>query len=153
MRIFGIMALGAALSGCGAQTPIVSSNATEASPKPAKEYLPARQLLAAEKKIIRAAVANNMKDPDSVQIKWTLIRPNVLPDELVTYCVAYNARNSYGGYTGFHPLLVGVIMKGGKATVAQMITTPGHSQDISDGAALQVCRSEGLDPFAAVAGT
>lgn len=91
-----------------------------------------------------------MKDPGSVQVKWTLVRPNVAPDEVVTYCTTYNAKNSYGGYTGFHPVLLGLVMKNGKVAVAQMITTPGHDQEISDGAALEVCRKDGLDPFASV---
>lgn len=127
---------------------LISGHLTAAVAQQAqKQYLPERPPTAVEKKAIQAAVADKMKDPGSVQIKWTQIRPNAADGGVTTYCATYNAKNGYGGYMGFHPLLVGIILKNGSPPEAQMITTPGHTQDVSDGAALQVCRARGLDPY------
>lgn len=50
----------------------------------------------------RAAIAIKLKDPDSLQIK-NVVAKGVSPDPAKwSICGEYNARNSFGGYVGFH---------------------------------------------------
>lgn len=64
------------------------------------EKLVTRELTPDEKSAIATIVADSMKDPDSTRIKWM---PVVLRrrDGITDYCGLVNARNSYGGYTGY----------------------------------------------------
>jgi len=66
----------------------------------------AATLTAAQKKIIAEAVKSKLKDPDSAQFQWPdLVEPSN-GDDNVAYCGQVNAKNSYGGYTGFIPFSV-----------------------------------------------
>lgn len=49
----------------------------------------------------RAIIANGMKDPASAQFREG--RSFFLDNGDVVYCGEVNAKNSYGGYTGFTP--------------------------------------------------
>lgn len=50
----------------------------------------------------RAAIAIKLKDPDSLQIK-NVVAKGISPDPAKwSICGEYNARNSFGGYVGFH---------------------------------------------------
>lgn len=53
------------------------------------------------KETIEAEVKRQLSDPASVQIEWYAISPM-----LDRYCLRVNARNSFGGYVGFQPLMV-----------------------------------------------
>lgn len=52
------------------------------------------------KQIIARAVKDQLKDPDSAKFKWPA------PLKFGLYCGWVNAKNSYGGYTGFQPYMV-----------------------------------------------
>jgi hypothetical protein len=69
-----------------------------------------RPLTDAEKKIITSAHGSDLKDPQSAQYRWAdlIIEPSAKGAEFA-YCFQVNAKNSYGGYTGFRTI-------GGKVT-------------------------------------
>lgn len=50
----------------------------------------------------RAAIALKLKDPDSLQVR-NVVAKGISPDPAKwSICGEYNARNSFGGYVGFH---------------------------------------------------
>lgn len=50
----------------------------------------------------RVAIAAKLKDPDSLQVR-NVIATGITPDPAKwVVCGEYNARNSFGGYVGFH---------------------------------------------------
>lgn len=50
----------------------------------------------------RRAISLKLKDPDSLQIR-NIVATGISPDpEKWVICGEYNARNSFGGYVGFH---------------------------------------------------
>ncbi len=54
--------------------------------------------------VIKKAILNSLKDPYSAHFKWS---KNVYIDgEDIGYCAFVNAKNSYGGYTGYTPFSV-----------------------------------------------
>lgn len=65
----------------------------------------ARDLTDLERAVIADAVKAKLKDPESASFRWMpLVDP---PAD--RYCGLVNAKNSYGGYTGFTPYL-GVLL-------------------------------------------
>ncbi len=64
----------------------------------------ARELLAHEKAVIEQTIKDQLKDPDSARFKWADYRTGS-----TVYCAEVNAKNSYGGYTGFVPFAVFVV--------------------------------------------
>lgn len=64
---------------------------------PDQSVAPRRSLSAVEKAAIVEAVTAQMKDPLSAQFKWPMMR-----GDAGTYCGYVNAKNSFGGYVGFH---------------------------------------------------
>jgi hypothetical protein len=62
--------------------------------------LPSKPLTAANKQQIATAIRNLLKDPDSARFRWPAVR------EWGLYCGWVNAKNSYGGYTGFQPFMI-----------------------------------------------
>lgn len=69
-----------------------------------------RDLTAAERAVIRTAVEAELKDPGSAQFKWNKWNRGM------TYCGMLNAKNAYGGYTGFAPFLAIIDEAEGPAT-------------------------------------
>lgn len=61
----------------------------------------ARDLTPPEKKIIMDVINDQLKDPDSAKYYWQ----NDLGGE--TYCALVNSKNSYGGYGGKMPIIMG----------------------------------------------
>nr|WP_147247326.1 hypothetical protein [Brenneria salicis]NMN90981.1 hypothetical protein [Brenneria salicis ATCC 15712 = DSM 30166] len=59
-----------------------------------------RPLSETEKLIIQESVKAKLKDPDSAIFRLPPVNENGAPD---SYCGLVNAKNSYGGYTGFTP--------------------------------------------------
>ncbi|AUC99371.1 hypothetical protein CWS35_04820 [Bradyrhizobium sp. SK17] len=74
-----------------------------------------RPLTDAEKKIIASTYGSDLKDPQSAQYQWPnlVVDPSVKGDEM-GYCFRINAKNSYGGYTGFRTVTGTVKRSGGK---------------------------------------
>lgn len=54
----------------------------------------------AERTAVTALVHAELKDPSSAQFQWLPIAKSGI------YCGRVNAKNSYGGYTGFRPFVV-----------------------------------------------
>lgn len=53
---------------------------------------------------LRGVIAEHMRDPDSVKLRgvtWLAKSGEFAPDH--TFCGEVNAKNAYGGYTGFQP--------------------------------------------------
>lgn len=77
-----------------------------------------------DKDVIRAEIRSMVKDPESARFQWI---PHIgnKPDKTLV-CGFVNARNGYGGYTGFQPFLARVIRLDGKtfanAAVASVST-------------------------------
>lgn len=94
----------------------------------------ARELNAAEKEVIADAVRDQLKDPDSAQFKWGELKS-------ASYCGLVNAKNAYGGYTGFSPFMVFTIEREGAITGAAVIGLGGG--ETGEQATLGVCASEG----------
>lgn len=148
-NVWLVLGIGYLLGGCYATASPPPPSATVDEPKKQVAYLTARKLTDSEKKIVREGITRNFKDPDSAQIRWTLFRPTEDKNGAPSYCATVNAKNSYGAYTGYKPFLASIILREGKITTALLITAPSrHSQDIQDQAALDVCKMNGLDPFA-----
>lgn len=70
-----------------------------------------RSLTDAEKKIIMSTYGSRLKDPLSAQYRW----PDLIKAQADTpdYCFQVNAKNSYGGYVGFQPVLGSVTQRNG----------------------------------------
>jgi hypothetical protein len=111
-------------------------------------HLASRSLTPGEKKLVQTGLARNLKDPDSMQIRWTAFRPTTDPNGMAQYCATYNAKNSFGAYGGFRPFLGGIFLKNGKIIGAAMVPSPSPNPQAQDYAATKVCRDSGLDPFA-----
>jgi hypothetical protein len=67
-----------------------------------------RALTAKEKRSISAQVKDLLKDPDSAKFKWMRLYGT---SEVETYCGLVNAKNSYGGYTGYS-IFTTILVKG-----------------------------------------
>lgn len=61
---------------------------------------------------IEKSVKNELKDPDSAKFKhWIAFQEN---EDSIGACGLVNAKNSYGGYTGFFPYRAYVVKLNGK---------------------------------------
>jgi hypothetical protein len=74
----------------------------------------ARDLTDAEKQMFMDAVKERLKDPDSAQFRWMPMRD---PPKEEMYCGMVNAKNSYGGYSGFSPFQAMLIGEPHKAAI------------------------------------
>lgn len=86
--------------------------------------LKSRELTAAEKSMIATAVKNNLKDPESAKFKWNKLLYSGKAD-VESYCGYVNARNSYGGYTGFDIFNVILVRENGKFLPPLIVTLSG----------------------------
>jgi hypothetical protein len=92
--------LAAALVAATITTPALAERAdSKVKQMQAQKRAPATQV-SAKAAIARAkaAITYQLKDPDSV--RWR----NAAVDDYGNVCIEVNARNSYGGYTGFEPV-------------------------------------------------
>lgn len=103
--------------------------------------LPGKPLTAAHKKQIASAVKQQLKDPESAQFRWPA------PHKFGLYCGWVNAKNSYGGYTGFQPFMImGGVGDGPKSDGSFLVmdTTIGSSGD-DQTIVLKMCSDHGFD--------
>lgn len=71
-------------------------------------------------------VAEKLKDPSSAQWQWYAFKGET------TYCGRVNAKNSYGGYTGFSPFYVIFNAKDGpNKPIAVMLSSADPDDPIS----------------------
>lgn len=57
-----------------------------------------------ERKAIRNALVDQLKDGESAKVRWPPLRSP--PGEPVTYCAWVNAKNGYGAYSGYKAFAV-----------------------------------------------
>jgi hypothetical protein len=104
-----------------------------------------RQLTAPEKQIIANAYGARLKDPASAQYRWAALP---LTDNLkggkLAYCFEANAKNSYGGYTGFKLILGTLRRVNGKIVSFEYVA--GNLDDTSALAqtTAELCRTFGI---------
>jgi hypothetical protein len=104
-----------------------------------------RQLTAPEKQIIANAYGARLKDPASAQYRWAALP---LTDNLkggkLAYCFQVNAKNSYGGYTGFKLILGTLKRVNGKIVAFNYVT--GNLDDAATFAQMtaDLCRASGI---------
>ncbi|WP_143271686.1 hypothetical protein [Bradyrhizobium mercantei] len=104
-----------------------------------------RPLADGEKKIISDSYGADLKDPVSAQYRWSdlVIDPAAKGNE-VGYCFRVNAKNSYGGYTGFRTIAGTVKRNHGK--VVSYSYKAGTSEDaILGDLAERICRVWGYN--------
>lgn len=94
----------ASLSGC-------ASTATTPTPdsKPAAKSEPVRYLFKTTPELTIKAeeiVKQQLKDPSSAQFRNAFITTPADDTSQISYCGEVNAKNAYGGYTGFKPFFV-----------------------------------------------
>jgi len=144
MRILGIVALCAALGGCQTDG---QPNAYEAAYPPAS-YTEFRDLTPAEKALLATGLKSKLKDPDSAQFKWTKITRSAGAEGRVYYCGMVNAKNGYGGYTGFGPFWAWVYASPrGELLRAEMIGT--GSDELANKVIGEECGKRGIVVFSA----
>lgn len=74
----------------------------------------------ADRIAVRKAVTETLKDPESAHFRWT---KRLGKDS--TYCGWVNAKNSYGGYTGFMPFVAIVATLSDGSSVATTLDLGG----------------------------
>lgn len=100
-----------------------------------------RDLTNEEKIKVEEAVKQTLKDPDSAKFRHSKL---ILMDGSATspYCGMVNAKNSYGGYTGYSIFFVGVTTnKSGERVV--MYLGPNDESDAEQRAMINVCAKYG----------
>jgi hypothetical protein len=150
-RVYSSLLLAFFLFGCASteppppqEVPMGSFHGKQNTPlaKPVKT----RELTKNEKKIIGEGIARGLKDPQSAQFRWLPFPES--NEELISYCGMVNAKNSYGGYTGFKPFLAGILMKNGKIVGAVLIGADAGRY--GEEATLSVCNDKGFRPHEAI---
>ena len=70
-----------------------------------------RDLADKEKLVIQDSVKGQLKDPESAMFKLPQVNEDGKPN---IYCGLVNAKNSYGGYTGYEPFVATLIRTDGE---------------------------------------
>lgn len=83
----------------------------------------------AEKTAIQSQMADALRDPGSATYRWPRARDGI-------YCFWVNAKNGFGGYTGFKPAAVLMTREPGKPVTA--ILLPSDEEAIA-----KTCRDNG----------
>ncbi len=104
----------------------------------------ARDLDAAEKKLIIDAVTKDFKDAPAARFRWMPVTDLDKRDSQV-YCGMVNGKNSYGAFTGFVPFSVFLVAKSDKVIVVGPLGV-GSSGRSLEWAILKNCMDEGIDP-------
>jgi hypothetical protein len=94
MYAASLICLFEAACAAGAPTPPVQTAPA------ARQNLLSRDLSAAEKTALAHALSRSLKDPDSAKFQWGPVK-YVQNSSSTEYCGILNAKNSYGGYTGY----------------------------------------------------
>jgi hypothetical protein len=120
--------------------------APAASNQPASASVGQRDLTAEEKKIIIAAVAPNLKDPDSAKYHWAKF-PAMTTEDSVNYCATVDAKSPFPAYNGRQAYIVEAKILGGHVIGATMGLIAGGKD-----AALvaKMCAKYDLDPNKAI---
>ncbi|MFZ2872233.1 hypothetical protein [Zavarzinia sp.] len=107
-----------------------------AAPKP---ILHPTSITDAEKKVIEEAARDGLKDPDSAKFRHPQL---YFGNEI--YCIEVNAKNGFGGYTGFLPVEMFVTRIDGKIKVAAPIAyATANPNDGRTRAVIQICADNG----------
>ena len=148
VRTIAAMAVGLSLSGCAgalstATGPKAAAAPASAAPASAAPSVGERDLTPDEKKAIMAAVAPNLKDPQSAKYHWVKF-PVVTLDDSVNYCGTVDAQSPYPPYDGRQAYIVEVNVAGDRITFATMALIAGGKD-----AALvaKMCAKYGLNPY------
>ena len=93
-----------------------------------------------DKEVIRTEIRSMVKDPESARFQWI---PHIgnKPDKTIV-CGFVNARNGYGGYTGFQPFLARVVRLDGK-TIAGAVIASTDARDYIK--VRDACATHGID--------
>lgn len=85
--------------------------------------IPARALTNPEKIALEGAVKNKLKDADSAKFKWLpfISMPSA------EYCGLVNAKNSFGGYTGYVPYLAVPLQANDKKIHSAVVIAIGNA--------------------------
>lgn len=122
-----------ALGGCNTQ-----HIAEMRAPAPQRQSLKPVILTAAQKNVVERAVRAQLKDPDSA--RFGVMRAGQGEENNITICGLVNAKNGFGGYTGFGTFMGA--LAGGKFDVVGMA---GGSEEMTF-AVNKVCADWGLTP-------
>ncbi len=98
-----------------------------------------------EKTVFESAVRRELKDPDSARFRWN---PEV--NDKGVYCGFVNAKNSYGGYTGFKLfMLFHDFDREGKLVammhVEKVFSPTRNGTSIGDAVNAQMCAEKGYN--------
>lgn len=104
-----------------------------------------RALTASEQAAIARGLETSLKDPDSARLLW-LPFPATVPDGSAFYCGQINAKNGFGGYTGFAPYIAGVRVQGNRVITAGLITIGRGSMA---NVVMRECAQSGYNPLSA----
>ena len=88
-----------------------------------------------EKAVIMASVKSVLKDPDSAKFKWMKLHGSGSSE---IYCGLVNAKNSYGGYTGYSIFSVTL----GKGKAKYLSLNNEENGDVTD-----ICKTACYDDF------
>ena len=89
----------------------------------------ARQLSAAEKRLVATEVTERLKDPNAAQFKWPAVtyKPSVPGG---AYCGYVNGKNAFGAYVGFTPFIGEVTLRGGRIVSFSTIKIEPTTDDV-----------------------
>lgn len=96
-----------------------------------------RPLSEKERTGVIRSLATILKDPDSARYQW----PNKVHDSV--YCGLVNAKNSYGGYTGFVPYVAFVNTDKGHLETAVLQRATTNEGDPMSMSVIKMCNDHG----------
>ncbi|MGB6534364.1 MAG: hypothetical protein WBF58_00200 [Xanthobacteraceae bacterium] len=142
MKPVAVLAAVWVLSACAATGPSAGGPGGPGSGSATPASVGQRDLTAAEKKIIVAAVAPNLKDPGSAKYRWAKF-PALAMSDSVNYCATVDAKSPYPAYDGRQAYIVETKVSGGRVITATMGLIAGGKD-----AALvtKMCAKYNLDP-------
>lgn len=93
-----------------------------------------------EKAVVKAAIEAELNDPGSATYRWEPVKTANVPSR---YCVEVNAKNRYGGYVGFKPIMVQTTVVNDAITGVGKVWFPDES--VPEGLRFQIsaCRAFG----------
>jgi hypothetical protein len=99
-----------------------------------------RPLTDDEKAVVKTAIETELNDPGSATYKWEPVKTAGVPSR---YCVEVNAKNRYGGYVGFKPIMVQTTVVNDVITAVGKVWFPDES--VPEGLRFQisVCKAYG----------
>jgi hypothetical protein len=139
LELIAALAAALVLSACATTGPSASAPAG-ASATPAS--IGQRDLSPAEKKIIIAAVAPNLRDPGSAKYHWAKF-PELTMANSVNYCATVDAKSPYPAYDGRQAYIVETKVSGGRVIAATMGLIAGGKDT---GLVGKMCAKYNLDP-------